>query len=136
MPARRSRKPASVATQAAELALAAPQVVAYRVARMALAGATPSQRDRKEFELMVSEKGQVFFESWSAMTLQAIRAHQALAASLFQSFWMPWSAGMPSARSITAQLQGAALGVIGKGLEPVHRKAVANARRLSRTKRR
>ena len=32
------------------------------------------------------------------------------------------------------QVQGAALGVIGKGLEPVHRKAVANARRLSRTK--
>ncbi|MCO5978755.1 polyhydroxyalkanoate granule-associated phasin [Ideonella oryzae] len=134
MTVRRSRKSASVATQAAELALAAPQVVAHRVARMALAGATPSERDRKEFERMVTEKGQAFFESWGAMTLQAIRANQALAVSLFQSFWMPCPGSLLSAGSIATQVQGAALGVIGKGLEPVHRKAVANARRLSRTK--
>ena len=57
MTVRRSRKSASVATQAAELALAAPQVVAHRVARMALAGATPSERDRKEFERLKAKFG-------------------------------------------------------------------------------
>jgi len=31
-------------------------------------------------------------------------------------------------------MQKAALGVIGSGLAPVHRKAVANAKRLGRTK--
>jgi hypothetical protein len=33
-----------------------------------------------------------------------------------------------------AQLQHATLGILGKGLGPVHRKAVANAKRLARTK--
>jgi hypothetical protein len=33
-----------------------------------------------------------------------------------------------------AQWHKAALGVLGKGLTPVHRKAVANAKRLARTK--
>jgi hypothetical protein len=32
------------------------------------------------------------------------------------------------------QVHGATLGVLGKGLAPVHRKAVANAKRLARTK--
>jgi hypothetical protein len=35
---------------------------------------------------------------------------------------------------VAAQVQSAALGVLGKGLAPIHRKAVANARRLARTK--
>ena len=44
MSTRRRRKP--VVLQAAELAFAAPQVVAHRVARMAGAGLAPGLRDR------------------------------------------------------------------------------------------
>lgn len=35
---------------------------------------------------------------------------------------------------VAAQLQGAALAMLGKGIAPMHRKAVANAKRLARTK--
>jgi hypothetical protein len=35
---------------------------------------------------------------------------------------------------VAVQVQGAALGILDKGMAPVHRKAVANAKRLARTK--
>jgi hypothetical protein len=68
------------------------------------------------------------------MALQSVRANQALATSLLRSFWSPSHKGKPSAGTVAAQVQSAALGVFGKGLAPIHRKAVANARRLARTK--
>ncbi len=52
----------------------------------------------------------------------------------FQSFWSLPSRRKLSASSVAIQLQDAALGILGKGLGPVHRKAVANAKRLARTK--
>jgi hypothetical protein len=133
MPALRSRKTRSLATQATELSIAASQVVAHRVARLGLAGPSPSERDRKEFQLMLAEKESAFTESWTAMTLEAVRAGNSLAASGVRSFLTP-AAGGPSASALMAQLHDAALGVFGKGLEPVHRKAVANAKRLARTR--
>lgn len=117
-----------------ELALAVPQVVAHRVARMTFAGPTPSARDRKEFALMVEEKNAAFADSWRAMSAQAALANQALASSFFRSFLAAAQGKQPSAAASAAQLQRAALGVLGKGLAPVHRKATANAKRLARTK--
>jgi len=134
MPSRRTRKTMSLATKAAELAFVVPQVVAHRVARMAIAGPSPSERDRKEFQRMSSEKVTAFGESWNAMAMQAFRANQLLAASFLRAFWLPSLRGKPSANAAAAQLQGAALGVLVKGMAPVHRKAVANAKRLARTK--
>jgi hypothetical protein len=135
MAARRNRNAKSIATKTAGLAFAAPQVVAHRLARMATSGPTLSARDRKEFQLMGTEKVAAFMESWNAMALQSIRANQALAAGFFRCFWSPWAIVNPSART-AAQLQNAVLGVLSKGIAPVHRKATANARRLARTKRR
>lgn len=134
MSIRRKRKSVSLAVKMAELAFAAPQVVAHRVTRMAVAGPILSQRDRKEFQRMSAEKAEAFAESWNAMTMQVFNANQALAASFFRSFRSPSLRGMPSAGAVTAQLQSVALDVLGKGLSPVHRKAVANAQRLGRTK--
>ena len=93
---------------------------------LAIAGPVLSQRDRKEFKLMCAEKTEAFGQSWNAMTMHAFRANQALAASIFRSF--------SSAGAMNERLQGVALDVWGKGLHPVHRKAVANAKRLARTK--
>lgn len=129
MPSRQSRHAASVAIQAAELALAVPQVVAHRMTRMAMAGPTLSDRDRKEFTLMVAEKNTAFTLSWQAMAAQAVVANQALAASFMRSFWSPPQMPMHA----LTQVQNAALGVLGRGMAPVHRKAVANARRLAKT---
>ena len=123
-----------MAVKATELAFAVPQVVAHRVTRMALSGRKLSARDRKEFELMVAEKNAAFVESWNAMAVQAVRANQALAASLFKSFWGIARGKKPSAARSAAQFQRAALGVVAKGFAPVHRKATANAKRLGRTK--
>jgi hypothetical protein len=115
MPSSRRRPPPGV--RAAELALAVPQVVAHRVARMAAAGPWPSARDRREFHLMGSEKVAAFHESWSAMWLQAWRAQMQFAMALLQ--WWSWPAR-----------------IADHGLKPVHRRAVANAKRLGGSRRR
>jgi hypothetical protein len=130
----RSRKAKSLATKAAELGFAVPQVLAHRVTRMGLAGPTLSERDRKEFQRMVSEKHTAFSDAWSAMAKETVRAHQSLTASYVRSFWSPSLRAKTSAGSVVAQWHDAAIGVFGKGLAPVHRKAVANAKRLARTR--
>ena len=135
MATRRQRaKTSALAVQAAELALAAPQVIAHRLSRVALAGPRLSERDRKEFELMVAEKNAAFSEAWQAMATHGARANQALAASFFKSFIGVAHGKRPSPARSAAQLHHAALGILGKGLAPLHRKAVANAKRLGRTK--
>ena len=127
----RRRKSLSLLAKSAELAIAAPQVIAHRVTRMAIAGPTLSARDRKEFHLMVAEKMAGFGEAWSAMVLQTIRANQTVAVSLLRAFWAP---SLRRRTAVAAQLRSAALDILAKGLAPVHRKAVSNAKRLARTK--
>jgi hypothetical protein len=134
MPSRSTRKSKSVAVKATELAAAVPQVVAHRVTRMALSGSTLSERDRKEFQLMVAEKKTAFAEAWQAMAVQTVRANQALSTSFLRSVWLPSFWGKPSAARVVSQVQSAAMGILSKGMAPVHRKAVANAKRLARTK--
>jgi len=134
MPARR-RPPASLSTKTAELALAVPQVVAHRLLRMAHAGPHLSARDRKEFARMIAEKNSAFGESWNAMALQALQSQRAFAAALALAATPTRSTrASPAAHALATQLQRATLAVIGKGLAPVHRRAVANAKRLARTR--
>jgi hypothetical protein len=134
MATRRTRKSKTVAVKSMELAMAVPQVVAHRVIRMALAKPKLSDRDRKEFQMMVNEKHTAFARAWGDMAIRAFRANQALTASVLRSFFTPFSYTKPSAASVVVQVQNAAIDVLGKGLAPVHRKAVSNARRLARTK--
>jgi hypothetical protein len=119
-----------LARQWASLSIAAPQVVAHRLARMATVGATPTARDRAEMQRMTTEKFAAAAASWQAMGLQVLLAQQRL---LF-----PWltAAGQrsPAPASIGA-MQAAALGVMAAGLAPVQRTATANARRLARRRR-
>ncbi|MGZ9074915.1 MAG: polyhydroxyalkanoate granule-associated phasin [Burkholderiaceae bacterium] len=134
MSIRRKRVTQSLAVKAAELAFAVPQVVAHRVTRLALSGPKLSARDRKEFQRMVAEKNAAFAESWTAMVAQTALANQALAMSFFKSFLAAGRGRKPSAARSAAQIQRAALGVVGKGFAPVHRKALASSKRLGRTK--
>jgi hypothetical protein len=135
MATRRYRKTKSLAAQAIELGFAAPQVIALRMARMASAGASPSARDRKEFHRMGTEKLMAFNEAWSAMAGQAFRENQKLALSFMQSLWFPWIRPTSSRKAASRRLTAAGLGILGKGMAPVRRRAVANAKRLGRTKR-
>jgi len=119
---RHSRSSAHLAIQAFELSIAAPQVIAYRLARLALAGLSPSARDRREFARMGTEKIAAFYESWNAMYLALLRANLSLALSPFQLWWSP------------ARGRRTGLAILNHGLAPIRRRASANARRLRRTR--
>jgi hypothetical protein len=134
MTTRRPRDPRSIATKAAELAVAVPQVMAHRMTRMAMAGPLPSLRDRKEFELMLAEKETAFVEGWQAMAAHTVRASHALAATLSRSFWAPAFQGDSSPSAVAVDLHDATFGVVATALAPMHRTAMANAKRLARTK--
>ncbi|MCP1676943.1 hypothetical protein J2T57_004117 [Natronocella acetinitrilica] len=122
-----------LAMQTVRLAVAVPQVVSIRMARMALSGPNPTSRDRTEFQRMGAEKLEAFGESWNAMAWQMLRANQALTLSMMRSWWSPWFGGQPSLASAMQQAQGAALGVLGAGMAPVSRRARANAKRLGKS---
>jgi hypothetical protein len=135
MTARRRPPALALSAKTAELALAVPQVVAHRLLRMAHAGPHPSARDRKEFARMVAEKHSAFGESWKAMALQTLHSQRAFAAALaLAATPAPSKRANPAAHALGTELQLAALAVLGKGLAPVHRRAVANAKRLARTR--
>jgi hypothetical protein len=150
---RRSRT--GLATKVAELAIAAPQVVAIRTARMLAAGASPDASDRAEFSRMVPEKVSALWESMFAMSRQLVTTQQEYArsaATKWMRVWMtPWwlSAYRPLTRTtaslpVLAALAGptprerqrTAVKLIEKALGPVHKRATANSRRLTRIKKR
>jgi hypothetical protein len=133
MATRRARKLQSLTIKSMELALSVPQVFAHRVTRMALAGSHVSDRDRKEFQIMLNEKHAAFAQAWSSMAMHAFHANQAFTASMIPFFFTPYSY-MRAAATAAAHVQSAAIGMLGKGLAPIHRKAVSNARRLAKTK--
>ena len=105
-----------------------PQVVAHRSARIALAAsAMPlSARDHKEFELMHPEKTAAFTEASVALWWQTALAQQQLALLLMAAETTPVS--------ILRAFVHAGAQVLGHGLAPVHRQAMANARRLGQTR--
>jgi len=126
MPRRTRTLSPAVSVKLGELALAAPQVVAHRLARLALAGPHPSARDRAEFARMVREKQLAFAQSWLAMWAEGLRVQQGL--------WLAWARAPAPGRRAAARWVADGLRIGARGLSPVHAKAVANARRLSRTR--
>ena len=126
----RSNHSGRLANKSIELAFAVPQVVTHRLARIALAGPIPSLRDQQEFMLMGSEKVAAFYESWTAMWVATVQA----SAALFFTPVLSWSAApfALASRMSPARARRTALRILGSGVAPVHRRAVANARRLRR----
>ncbi|MEX1165505.1 MAG: polyhydroxyalkanoate granule-associated phasin [Hydrogenophaga sp.] len=133
MASRTPTKQQTLRQKSNELAAASSQVVAHRVTRMVLAGPMPSERDRTEFTRMVEEKHQAFSESWLAMAAQSLVAQQAITTTAWRSMFYPWLGGGATPRAMAEQMQQAGMGVIQKGMAPVHRKAMANAKRLAKT---
>jgi hypothetical protein len=121
MTIRRRRKSRSLAAQMLELGIAAPQVIAHRISR----------GDRAEFQRMGMEKIAAANEAWAAMATQTLVENQKFALRFMQSLWFPWMRPTPTSR----QLNRAAVRTLGKGLAPVRRRAVANAKRLGRVPR-
>jgi hypothetical protein len=141
-------------TKMVELAVAAPQVIAARSARMLAAGANPGAADRMEFSKMCSEKGAAFWESLFAMGMHMVRMNQEYARSAAMQWWRLWTTPWwlssipwktPSSRSVVPavtllpsekQRKRAVSRLVDAGLAPIHKRATANARRLSRTRKR
>ena len=125
MPRRRN-----LARDVAELAVAAPTVVAHRLARIAAA-------DHPEMHRMGAEKVAAFWESWAAMGWQVVALQQrswiAFQAACWRNAWFPWAAWRPETEPWTGTAevwQRNLLQIAQHGLAPVHRRALANARRL------
>ena len=123
-----------LAAQMFELGIAAPQVIAHRIARMAAAGTSLSAHDRAEFNRMCLEKLAAAHEAWAAMAAQGLLEYQKLGVGFMQSLWFPWMRPAPTVKSVSKELTRIALGILGSGIAPVHRRAMANARRLRRIK--
>ena len=127
---------------AAQMAVAVPQVVAHRVGRMMAAGALPNGRDQQEFYMMGAEKVAAFQESWMAMSRQTLVAQQQFALWWMQTWWKVALGGWmnpPTFQHLSTSAQqrvlASMLDVTHHGVAPVRRRAVANARRLNRSAR-
>ena len=125
----------SLARHSAAIAWTAPQVVAHRLARMALAGPVLSARDRREFSRMSAEKVTAFYESWNAMFAQGLRIQQEMWSASLRDMWFPWQARTYSPARQMLALQSATSRILEQGMLPVRKRTVANARRLGRTRR-
>jgi hypothetical protein len=132
---RRAHPSRRLAAQSVELALAAPQVVMHRLSRMALAGAAPSQRDRREFTRMGHEKVLAFYQSGVAFWGEVLRAQLQITQSLFAIGWAMALGARPKGLP-PGHHQRAAARALSAAVRPLHVTAVANARRLGGRKRR
>jgi hypothetical protein len=109
-----SRTSRRLARRYGELSLAAPAVIATRTLRMLAAGASPTLSDRREFARMHYEKAHAFSSAWFAMLLEVQRVQLSWWLNPMHFPWLAWH------------------GVLDRGLAPIHRTALANARRLHR----
>jgi hypothetical protein len=143
-----------LATKTLEMMLASAQVIGHRTGRMALAGAAPSARDRREFALMGQEKIEAGAQSVQAMAAHLMSMSQPWGALAFPHLLRTSAAFVSLASSRTpSQLiarQAALARALGqsavrmadvskdatrlahRGLKPIHARATANAKRLAK----
>lgn len=146
-----------LATKTTELVMASAQVITHRTNRIAMAGPAPCERDQREFALMGQEKIDALSESAFAMAARMISLNQQLGTLAFRQMMVGTNGIMSLATSRTlaqtskvqeelvretlsgsadamSQLANTVAKVAHKGLQPIHSRATANARRLSRVK--
>lgn len=125
-------------------------VIGHRAGRLARAGAKPSAHDQREFTRMVQEKFEAAAQSAAAMapviwSLQAraseIAARQVLA-GMQAMLAMGGRGTLPRVGTAVGRiaagsstLGGSLVRCTRKGLKPVHARAVANRKRLSKRNR-
>lgn len=118
---------------AARMWLAVPHVIALRTARIAAGGIAPPAADRRELARMMGEKTAAAGASAVGMTLQLWRSGWELALAPARWWWQAWTNAASLARATPA---AAAVKIVESGLAPVRRRVRANAKRLTRGKRR
>ena len=143
-----------LAAKSFETMCASAQVIAHRTSRMAMAGHSPSARDRREFALMGQEKLEAGAKSAQAMAADMMTMGQSWGATAYRDWLRNYAAlaslansrntsQMIARQAALAQALGqSALGMANaatsatrltqRGLKPIHARAVANAKRLGR----
>ena len=130
-PRSHARLAADAAVTAAELVVAAPQVISARLTMFA----SPSAEANAEAMLMVTEKAQAFAEAGVAASVRAAQMTAQTAAYLTQeAASVGGHPGAAAGRLFDYWTGMARLGLKmqAAALEPLHKTATANARRLSR----
>ena len=148
----------TLGVKAMQMSAAAAQVIAIRTTRMAAAGLNPSAADRREMTLMGAEKVDAFSRAGQALAAGAAPLLAGMAGQAFKTGLDVFGVATRLAASRTipqtlarqrqladALLRGTAAAQHGaasnatarlahRALEPVHRKATANAKRLTARK--
>ena len=83
---------------------------------------------------MGSEKVAAFYQSWASMWTAAVAVQYELATAYSSAAVAFATKGTATTGAAVAAMSNAATKVVSAGLAPVHKKAVANAKRLSRNK--
>jgi len=140
----------------AEMMMASAQVVAHRTNLMAQSSFPPSAADQAEFTLMGQEKVEAAQESlWAATTdmmtqnpVNMMKAIQGMMGLSYDMFRLAGSQSIPEAIRNNARvnrglrraavdatrLTHSAAGLADATLQPIHKAATANAKRLSKPK--
>jgi len=146
----------TLGVKALQMSTAAAQVIAIRTTRMAQHGLHPNAADRREMKLMGAEKVDAFSRAGQALATGAAPLLAGMAGQAFRTSLdlMSATANLAASRSIpqtmarqrkladtlmrgtSAAQQGAASTATARlahrALAPVHQKATANARRLTK----
>lgn len=121
---------AQICQQSGELGQQVPEVMHKRLSLMATQDPIHHAKTRKEIERMVVEKPVAFFESWQAMLTQSLIAQQNVSKLMMDS-WVAMAMGRPiMLDQLYYQVNYETLKVFEKGISPIHRRVMANAKRL------
>jgi hypothetical protein len=112
-----------------QLATVAPMVIGYRLTGLALAGAKPTARNRREVTRMGQEKVDAWHEAVQATGARLMEANLAMGTLLLRQAW----GAVPAPAAFADSINRLSSDLLADTLAPYHRRVVANNRRLSRT---
>jgi hypothetical protein len=143
-----------LAFKTTEMMMASAQVISHRTNRIAMAGPSPNERDRREFVLMGQEKIEAATESALAIAARMVYLNQQMGTLAFKQLLMgtSWMFSLAGSRTVTqfsrrqaeffrgtvsspaaamSQFADSFAKVAHRGLKPIHSRATANAKRLA-----
>lgn len=124
------RNMSKIYRQSEDVSWQSPHIMQKRITMLMQQNAFNDSKTLHEAEQMVSEKAMAFVESWQNMGWQTLIAQQHIGNLLFDN-WLKIAFGKPIAvDQFFYQVNLETLKILEKGMYPIHRRVVANAKRL------